>query len=406
MVTLSDPILKRLVEVNPAPDDLELPPVSDVALFESIVERARSEEVSLRPAPVRSWRPGVVVAAAAFVAVLVVAGAIGLFSGIFSEREGPVVTEPPTVTTVAPTPTTVPSVPTTVPPTATTVAPVPTTVAQYEVTINARDDGSFTASASAMDAGVVCDEGTINTITISKDPPSNRFPAGGEDSDPYWATEEHTLTCADGSGTIVVGMSVYQSQLTAGYLLFGEWIVVSGTGDYERVSGSGDFDGGCDPDGANCDVEYTGRLDLSRSLAVALTAAAPTGRHDVEITYEGRFTGDLFTAVGPAVDAGLFCSSGMISRNCAGTDFGNSVNPCEDTFFCTDGTGWMTLGTDMRRSTVSAQTIDTRYSGQWTVIGGSGAYELATGSGRLSGVENGDGRDTTWVYTGQIEIAE
>ena len=103
MVTLADPTLKRLVEVNPAPDDLELPPISDVALFESILERARSEELGFRPVPVRvgSWRPGVVVAAAAFVAVLVVAGAIGVLSGVFSEREGPVVTEPPTVTTAA-----------------------------------------------------------------------------------------------------------------------------------------------------------------------------------------------------------------------------------------------------------------------------------------------------------------
>ena len=177
MVTLADPILKRLVEVNPAPDDFELPPVSDVALFESILERARSEELGFRPAPVRvrSWRPGVVVAAAAFVAVLVVAGAIGVLSGVFSEQEGPVVTEPPTVTTAAPAPTTVPPVvttvapvPTTVPPIVTTVAPAPTTVPRYEVTINALDDGSFTASGSAVDAGAVCDEGTIDTITISK----------------------------------------------------------------------------------------------------------------------------------------------------------------------------------------------------------------------------------------------
>ena len=175
MVTLSDPILKRLVEVNPAPDDLELPPISDVALYESIVERARSEQVRFRPTPVRSWRPGVVVAAAAFVAVLAIAGAIGLFAGIFAEQEGPVVTEPPVVTTVAvvpttvpPTVTTVPPVPTTTPPTVTTAAPVPTTVPRYEVTISDLDDGLFSASGSAVDAGVACSEGTIDTVTISR----------------------------------------------------------------------------------------------------------------------------------------------------------------------------------------------------------------------------------------------
>jgi hypothetical protein len=87
MVTLGDPTLKRPVEVNPAPEDLELPPISDAALFESILQRTHSEELWFRPAPARSWRPGLV-AAAAFVAALVVAGALGLLSGIFSEQEG------------------------------------------------------------------------------------------------------------------------------------------------------------------------------------------------------------------------------------------------------------------------------------------------------------------------------
>ena len=410
MVTLTDPILKRLVEVNPAPDDFELPPVSNVALFESILERARSEELSFRPVRVRSWRPGLVVAAAAFVIVLVVAGAIGLLSGLFSEQEGPVVTEPPVVTTVAPVPTTTPPtvttaapVTTTVPPTVTTVAPVPTTVPRYAVTIRDFDEGSFTASGSAVDAGVACSEGVINTITISTEP---GFRVGGEYSDYYTASEEHTLTCADGSGTIVVGVHINQAQLMAGYSLFGDWIVIRGTGEFERVTGTGAIDGSCDPDRANCTFEYIGRLDLTRDVATAPTTAGPTGRHDVEITYLGRFEDGPFTATGPAVEAGLFCADGMTSRVCVTTEYGNSVKPCEDTFFCTDGTGWMTLSSDIRGSSVQAQGVDILYDGPWTAIGGSGIYESVTGSGRLSGVaEEGDARHTIWVYTGQLDIS-
>ncbi|MGB5188173.1 MAG: hypothetical protein WBO84_13725 [Acidimicrobiia bacterium] len=410
MVTLADPILKRLVEVNPAPDDFELPPVSDVALFESILERARSEELSFRPVRVRSWRPGLVVAAAAFVTVLVVAGAIGLLSGLFSEQEGPVVTEPPVVTTVAPVPTTVPPTvttvaptPTTVPPTETTVPTTPTTVPRYEVTINALDDGAFTASGSAVDAAAMCDEGVINVITISTEP---GFPAGGEYSDYYTASEEHTLACADGSGTIVVGMNVNQSQLSAGYFFSGEWVVTRGTGRYERVTGTGAIDGSCDPDRANCTFEYTGRLDLTRDVATAPTAPAPTGRRALEITYQGGFKDGLFTATGPAVEAGLFCADGLTSRVCVSTEFGNSVKPCEDTFFCADGTGWTTLRSDIRESSVQAQGVDILYDGPWTAIGGSGIYESVTGSGRLSGVaEEGDARHTIWLYTGQFDIS-
>jgi len=390
MVTLSDPILKRLVEVNPAPDDFELPPISDVALFESIVERARSEELWFRPVRVRSWRPGVVVAAAAFVAVLVVAGVLGLLSGLFSEQEGPVVTEPPTVTTVAPTPTTIP-------PIVTTVAPTPTTVPRYEVTISDLDDGSFTASGSAVNAGVVCGEGTINTITISE----RAFTDGG---DHYDRTEERTLRCTDGSGAIVVGLWIYESQLLqTGYDFFGNWIVVSGTGDYERVTGSGDLDGNCDPDRVDCSLEYTGRTELHRDLGPATPIVAPTGRDEVEITYEGGFTSGLFAATGPAVDAGLFCSSGLIGRVCAEVETGNSVRRCEDTFFCADGTGWITVGSTASQSIAEAPTIRSR--GNWTVLSGSATYELATGSGTISSISYNDGHRTTWTFTGLLEVS-
>jgi hypothetical protein len=393
VVTLHDPALERLIEVNPVPEGFELPPVSDVVLFESILERVHSEELSFRPTPVRLWRPGMVVAVAAFVAVLVVAAAMSLLTGIFSEQEGPVVTEPPVVTTVAP-------VPTPEPPVVTTVAPVPTTVGWYEVTISDPDDGSFSASGSAVDAGVVCGEGTIDTITISKDPMTGRFPPGGEYSDRYAAVEEQTLTCADGSGAIVVAVNVNQSQLMSGFMFTGEWVVVAGTGDHERVAGRGDVDGGCDPDRSNCSHEYTGRLDLSRDLGTATTAGAPTGRHDVAITYEGGFENGLFTATGRAIDAGLWCPAGVMVGISESRADGSGSGDWEHTFFCADGTGWMTIGIDARES------VGVGYRGPWTVLGGSGAYAAFTGAGTFSGVTLDEGRSHTWTYAGQIENSE
>ena len=76
----------------------------------------------------------------------------------------------------------------------------------------------------------------------------------------------------------------------------------------------------------------------------------------------------------------------------------------EHSFFCADGTGWMTIGTDVWASIVEAPTL--RYGGPWTVLGGSGAYEAATGAGTFSGISLDDGRSHTWTYTGYLEILE
>jgi len=228
-----------------------------------------------------------------------------------------------------------------------------------------------------------------------------RFPAGGEYSDHYWAVEEHTLTCADGSGTIVVGTNVNQAQLMDGYIFFGEWIVVSGTGDYERVTGTGAIDGACDSDRANCTFEYTGRLDHSRDPATAPVVTTPVGRHDVEIVYEGGGKWGRFTATGAAVEAGLFCPDGTMF---GGSEDDISPNWWEDVFFCADGTGWMMFGTDVWASIAEAPTL--RWRGPWTVLGGSGTYATAAGAGTSSGISLDDGNSETWTYTGSLEISE
>lgn len=520
-----DPALRRLAEVNPAPEHLELPPISDRALLKAIVETGRSEQLRPRSVQPRSWRPGLVVAAAAFVAVLVVAGVMSLLTGILTEKESPVVTEPPVVTTAAPVPTTAPPMPapasshevmiTAVLPNETFTASGPavdagvmcdegtmtpvridgppepsgdllqyateeehtlickdgtgevtlsidmrrswagglsvfngtwsvaggsgsyeavtgsgelaggtvdssrdtfyeytgsldlfateTTTAtpsteQYDVTITHPNGESFSATGSALDAGVVCSEGAIDTITISKAPLVSRFPLGGEYSDYYAAVEEHTLTCEDGSGAIVVGVAVSQAQLMSRYTFNGKWVVVRGSGDYERVAGSGDLEGRCDGDRSNCSYDYTGRLDLSRDPGVAPTVTAPIGRYDVAITYEGTFAAGSFNATGSAVDSGLLCPEGTMMGA------SEALSVWEHTFFCADGTGRTTLAIDARTSDIGAVGNSAAMYGTWTVIGVSGALEPVTGTGKFSG-ERLAGH-CSWEYTGHLEIAE
>jgi hypothetical protein len=403
MVTSVDPVMRRLVDVDPAAKGYELPPVSDVARFEAILERGRTEQRQSRPVrQLRSWRPGLVVAAAAFAAVLVVAGALGLLGGLFAEQEGPVVTEPPVITTTPPVVTTTSPVATTAPPPATTVAPVPSTTlpaaAQYEVILSDLDDGTFSASGSAVDAGVMCSDGTLEKFTISKDESTEPSRPGTQ----YSAIEEYTLTCANGSGTIAVGVWITGAQLESGYLVAGSWFVARGTGDYEHVNGSGDLNGDCDTDGADCSYEYTGRIDLTRELGAAPTAVPPAGRHDVTIVVDGSFIEGPFAATGAAVDTGLFCPDGMMLGDSNSPD----VGPLrwEHTFFCPDERGWTTIGIDASSSIL--QVPELRYGGRWEVIGSSSAHGSVTGNGTFSGVSVDDGHHFTWTYTGYLEIPE
>ena len=96
------------------------------------------------------------------------------------------------------------------------------------------------------------------------------------------------MACADGSGTIVVGVHVNQAQLMAGYFLVGHWIAIRGTGDYERVTGTGTIDGACDADRANCTFEYTGPLDLTRDVE----PHRPPQPRPAGVTSKSRMKGD------------------------------------------------------------------------------------------------------------------
>lgn len=84
--------------------------------------------------------------------------------------------------------------------------------------------GTFTARGAAAARGVVCPTGTLQgEITALPAPP-------------YDFTVRHTFTCADGSGTFAIDLSVWL--FPSGRTLF-VWSAAGGTGDYVGLSGSG-----------------------------------------------------------------------------------------------------------------------------------------------------------------------
>jgi len=83
----------------------------------------------------------------------------------------------------------------------------------------------FVNTGSAVDAGVICPTGT--TEWLNSNPPTRsgaRF---------RW---EDRFTCADGSGTFVLGTDVFT---TIDGTEYGVWNIVSGTGRYEALKGGG-----------------------------------------------------------------------------------------------------------------------------------------------------------------------
>jgi len=93
--------------------------------------------------------------------------------------------------------------------------------------------GTFTATGPAVDAGLVCPEGTIGyTPNPDVDTPGV-----------IWRWEDE-LTCGDGTGTFLLGVNVYIEDSAPMY--FGAWNIVTGTGNYAELQGGGatDSDGG------------------------------------------------------------------------------------------------------------------------------------------------------------------
>ena len=99
------------------------------------------------------------------------------------------------------------------------------------VTVNDKTTGTgtFQATGSAVDNGLVCAEGTV----VDTD-----HVFGGYQSGRKVQVQTHKeFTCADGSGTFFVKIQIHA--------VFGgdepfSWVVQSGTGDYEGLGGSDD----------------------------------------------------------------------------------------------------------------------------------------------------------------------
>jgi len=89
------------------------------------------------------------------------------------------------------------------------------------------DDSTFTATGSAVDAGVACAEGTIDLLGGSRLHDEVAF-----------ARWEDEFTCSDGSGTFVGGVDDYIFEDDRSR---GPWNIVSGTGAYAAMSGGGIF---------------------------------------------------------------------------------------------------------------------------------------------------------------------
>ena len=91
---------------------------------------------------------------------------------------------------------------------------------------------TYTATGPAVDAGLICAEGTTEFI-------------GGpfvENPMVLWRWEIE-YTCGDGTGTFVLGSDLYiGSSLDEGPEVFGVWNIISGTGDYADLRGGGATD--------------------------------------------------------------------------------------------------------------------------------------------------------------------
>lgn len=102
--------------------------------------------------------------------------------------------------------------------------------------------GSFTATGPAVDSGTMCQTGTVADMYTKAAPKSGQSPNGVN----LQIVKE--LTCDDGTGTFMIKLQVH----IADYPTF-NWVVVDGTGDYEKLKGNGSGFGafplfGTDPD--------------------------------------------------------------------------------------------------------------------------------------------------------------
>ena len=123
---------------------------------------------------------------------------------------------------------------------------------------------------------------------------------------------------------------------------------------------------------------------------------------EVDTDFLNGATGGPFEATGPAVTAGLVCATGDtidVFAKASGFQSGRGFNiQVVKLFTCDDGSGDFEIKLQVR--------IDQKGTNfNWTIVGGTGAYERLHGSGDGVGLPPPDGTDGVFdVYTGKVHI--
>ena len=137
-------------------------------------------------------------------------------------------------------------------------------------------------------------------------------------------------------------------------------------------------------------------------LLTSFPATAASQSHEVTIEVENIFGQDaFFFAHGPAVDAGLICTNGMVYDArliVAGPPDADRLNfHVTKQFVCDDGSGEFFIN-------LMAHVVFDPYNntGPWNILTGSGAYATLHGRGMLKGtpIEGG----VYDVYTGWVSV--
>jgi hypothetical protein len=112
--------------------------------------------------------------------------------------------------------------------------------------------GTFDASGSAVDEGLICESGTVDDTRV--------IFAGFQSERGAQIPVRKTFTCDDGSGTFFVKIQVHLDFATATESF--SWVVQGGTGAYEHLRGEGHgstVSDGSDPQTGNINT-YVGFL--------------------------------------------------------------------------------------------------------------------------------------------------
>jgi len=107
-------------------------------------------------------------------------------------------------------------------------APQPVTIVGVNTFAGQAPFGTFTASGSAADGGLICPTG--RTVDL------RNGLSGGQSGRKLQILVLKEFTCADGTGTFLIKLQVHIDFATGETYT---WVVLSGTGAYGHLSGSG-----------------------------------------------------------------------------------------------------------------------------------------------------------------------